>query len=441
MQNANVSKVEINPQGLSMITRTGGATITSASYSATTLILTVNYTFAPFGGVAGAWVTVTGLSPSALNGTYLLITFTGTQATMQNYYGSATAVTVSSAFMQLLTTATQGVVFGDSTFRTTAKAPIITIITKNSAVPNTPMALLNYYTTPIGCRYLRVRMVGAGGGGTVYNNTPGANSGGYSIFGSYIAYGGACGLNVASAYWNNPVYAYMGGAFQGGLGGGTFQVISYSWSAGQGRIDIATVFGNIPPTSTYYPAVGSTITLNGMTPASWNGAFTVVSCTTTGTSVSIYFTLPSYTAVTGYGMVSWQPPDSNTITIPGGQGDGGWRYSSGSYGGCLGGCSAWGANAPGWGQTNPSGALTAQPPLPLGAFCFGGGGAGGGGVSGNTAGCGGGGGQYLETYISNPASSYVTIVGQGGQGSGGDAGARYNSAPGFNGVIVVEAHF
>jgi hypothetical protein len=49
--------------------------------------------------------------------------------------------------------------------------------------------------------------------------------------------------------------------------------------------------------------------------------------------------------------------------------------------------------------------------------------------------------MYIETNISNPATSYPTLVGLGGQGSGGDPSTRFNSSPGLNGVIVVEAYF
>jgi hypothetical protein len=90
---------------------------------------------------------------------------------------------------------------------------------------------------------------------------------------------------------------------------------------------------------------------------------------------------------------------------------------------------------------NAAGAYAAQPPLPLGSFSFGGGGCGGSAVANTYAGSGGGGGMYIETFISNPATSYYTVVGLGGQGSGGDAGLRYNAAPGFNGVIIVMAYF
>ena len=113
--------------------------------------------------------------------------------------------------------------------------------------------------------------------------------------------------------------------------------------------------------------------------------------------------------------------------------------------GSMGGSCPLGFSTPGFFTTNPSGGLTAQPANAVGTYTFGGGGMGGASTGSSFAGNGGGAGQYVETYITIPnplsPSAYLYSVGQGGQGSGGDASARYNSYPGYNGVIIVEAYF
>ena len=432
MQTSYVSKVEVNPQGLSMITKTGGAGITSASYNATTLILTVNYTFAPFGAVAGSWVTVTGLSPSALNGTYQLITFSAGSATMQNYYGTATAVTLSSPFLQLLTTATQGIVFGDSTFKATAKAPIVSIIRSSTAIATTPLALSGTYTTPIGAKYLKVRMVGAGGGGGNRITAPYGANGGYTQFGSYYAYGGQVPNNeVTGAAIMNSAYPFW--YFAGGQGGGYFNTYTVSRTATTGSITLSANFSNLM-LSAILPASGTTVYMMGFQPTSWNGAFTIASCTTT----VMTFTSSGLPATTQNGYFSFDPPDSSTILVNGNTGGGSILAQASPEGGV----SAFGGYAPPGGVgVNPYGYPANFPSQAYGTASYGCGGKGSFPVGGLYSGGGGGAGQYIETIINNPTTSYTYTIGLGGVGGNGDAGQRYQSSSGGNGLVVVEAFF
>jgi len=408
--------------------------MTSASYSTTTLIATLNFTAGAQTPVAGQWITVSGASVSGYNGTFLVITGGATSLTVQNYNG--TALGTSTGTITIIGSATQGITFGDSSYRTTNSAPIITMITTNSAVAGTPMAYAGYYTTPVGAKYLKVRMVGGGGGGNGYTGSPNAGIGGYSQFGNYIAFGGNIGIiNTNTTYYYNTVYTYVGW-YQGGLGGGLFQITAATNPGSTATITINSSVSTLFITG-YLPAVGQTITINNMIPTAWNGTWTITASTTS----TISFTASSLGTVTGFGVFVLNPPDTNTFFSPGGAGGAGQINTSGYITGSMGGSSMLGGSAAGWGPYNNSGASAAQPAFPLGAYCFGGGGQGSFAVGGGIAGNGGGAGMYIETYIANPTTSYKTLVGQGGQGAGGDPSARYNASPGFNGIIVVEAYF
>jgi hypothetical protein len=275
-------------------------------------------------------------------------------------------------------------------------------------------------------------MVGGGGGGMCYNSTPAAGKGGYTQFGSFYAIGGNIAIGTSNPYWANIayVYAYI---FEGGVGGGAWQISGTSTTATTATIQINSNLSNLFPVA---PAVGSTFTISTHTPASWNGTWTVASSTTTSITFNAVLS-----ASTAYGIFVLNASDPATFTSPGGMGGHGNITTPYGMSGGQGGVSMLGGSAPGWGQLNPSGALTGQPAFTLGANIYGGGGRGGGGVGGVNGASGGGAGQYIETFISNPTTSYAFTIGAGGAGSGGDSGARYNSSPGCQGVIIVEAYF
>ena len=434
LQGAGITYATVNSKGIACNTGTITLSMTSASYSTTTLIATLNFTAGAQTPVAGQWITVSGASVSGYNGTFLVITGGATSLTVQNYNG--TALGTSTGTITIIGSATQGITFGDSSYRTTNSAPIITMIMTNSAVAGTPMAYAGNYTTPIGAKYLRVRMVGGGGGGNGYTSSPNAGIGGYSQFGNYIAFGGNIGLTSANSYYNNTAWVYAGSLGQGGLGGGLFQITAVSNPSSTATITINSTVSTLFVTS-YLPVVGQTITIQNMVPIVWNGTWTITASTTS----TISFSASGLGAGAGYGMFVLNPPDTNTVFSPGGSAAGGQINTSGNITGSMGGSSMLGGSAPGWTNANYSGNSTAQPAFPLGAYCFGGGGQGSFAISGGIAGNGGGAGMYIETYIANPTTSYKTVVGQGGQGAGGDPGARYNASPGFNGVIIVEAYF
>lgn len=411
-------------------------TVTGFTYSTTTLQVTFTYASTTNYPRSGAYITVSGLTgtPGVLNGLiYQVITSSATSMSVQSYYGSALTY-ASGGTITVLSPASAGITLGDQTSLSSHKTPIVTYIKSNSAVTNTPVAVAGTYFTPIGAKYLRVRMIGAGAGGTNFNTSPYGGIGGNTIFGSYTALGGSPGVNSSSTYYSSGTYGFVN--FTGGLGGGVYPIVGYASSP-----TTATVYVNV--TSTISPnfvtamiPIGSVINLYGFNPTSWNGAWTVTGVT----AFSITFTTGSaLSAVTLYGLLFLPTPDNNTIICAGGQGGSGYYNSSVAAGG-EGGAGFFGGGV-GFGYNNPYGFPGNSPSINFGACCFGGGGRGSGAIGSNVGGAGGGAGQYLETTISGPASSYAYSVGTGGLGGGGDSGARYSSAPGYNGLIMVEAYF
>lgn len=428
----------LNNTGVSLATFAYTNSITSASYNATTLLLTINYGFALVNAPAiGSWVSVAGLSISGLNGTYIVLTTTSTSFVVQNYYGIATSITTSGAQFTLLSPASRGYVFGDSTYKTTNQPPIVTFINRNTAVAGTPVASYGYYTPPAGCKYLKVRMVGAGAGGTNYNTSPYGGIGGSTTFNSYTAVGGNAGV-PAGAYFSNSAYPYL--YFAGGLGGGIYPIVYASPFAGSAAVwlNFSQVVSSTFATSMIN--VGSTVYLYGFSPVTWNGAFTVTFVSSQYLTIATSGTLP---AIAMWGFLTTTPPDNNTTIMAGGQG-GAAYYNSAVAGGGEGGASVFGGCSPSFGYgLNPYGFPANSPSLYSGMATYGGGGRGSSGVGTNIGGGGGGAGQYVETYISNPNPlvQYGFTVGAGGLGGGGDAGARYASSAGSNGLIIVEAFF
>lgn len=414
----------------------GGYTITVTGFTYSTTTLQVTFTYASVTNYprSGAYITVSGLTgtPGVLNGViYQVITSSATSISVQSYYGSALTY-VSGGTITVLSPASAGITLGDQTSLSSHKAPIITMILTNSAVANTPLAYTGYYTTPIGCKYLRVRMVGAGAGGSNQITSPYASNGGYTLFGTYLAYGGQCGINQttgASVFTTTYPYWY----YAGGVGGGFFVPRTSAFTASSGTLNIDTTFAN----SIAVNPGGTKIYTMGFQPTAWNGTFTITSVFTT----SVNFSATGLSAVTQYGYFSFAPFDANTILVNGNTGGGAGNQGSWAQG-PEGGVSVFGGYAPsGNVAINPYGYPVNYPSPPVGQLSFGCGGRGSMAVSGLFSGCGGGAGQYLETYISSPANSYAYTIGLGGLGASGDFNQRYMSSSGGNGLIVVEAYF
>jgi hypothetical protein len=434
--------------GLSLQGGGGTLTITTFTYSPTTLLLVFTYASSTNYPQAGAYIAVSGLTgtPAALNGNYQVVSSTATTLTVQSYYGFGITY-VSGGTITTTSPATAGITFGDLTTMSSHRAPLITIISVNGYLAGTPLANYPYYNPPVGTKYLRVRMCGGGGGGNCYNYTPNAGIGGYSRFGNYYAFGGNIGLGTPNPYWASTYYPSVSQGM-GGLGGGLFQIAGIGTNTStSAQFFISAALSTLLPTGII---VGASITISQMFPTQWNGTYTISSYTPTtvaGYSVQV-ITIPTSTtyssSITTYGIMTVNPPDSNTFITQGGCGAGGYT-SPNMLCGAMGGSCPLGFNTPGFFTYNPSGGLAAQPANAVGTYTFGGGGMGGSAAGATFAGNGGGAGQYVETYITIPnplaPSAYLYSVGQGGQGSGGDAGARYNSYPGYNGVIIVEAYF
>jgi len=419
--------------GMSLQGGGGTLTITTFSYTITTSLVVFSFASATNYPRAGAYITVSGLTgtPAVLNTTYQIISSTATSITVQSYYGAALTY-VSGGTITTISPATAGITLGDLTTISSHRAPLITMITTTSAVAGTPLTGGGNYNTPIGCKYLRVRMCGAGAGGSNQTTSPFASSGGYTTFGTYLAYGGQCAINQntgASVFTTTYPYWY----YAGGIGGGFFAPRTSAFTASSGTLNIDTTFANsiaINPTATKLYTMG-------FMPSSWNGTFTITSVFST----SVNFSASGLSAITQYGYFSFAPPDANTILINGSTGGGAGNEGTTAQG-PEGGISVFGGYAPsGNVQINPYGYPANYPSPPVGQLSFGCGGRGDMALSGLFSGSGGGAGQYLETYISAPATSYSYSIGLGGLGASGDTGQRYGSSSGGNGLIIVEAYF
>jgi hypothetical protein len=421
----------VNPTGVSLNDNPTFWSYTGAVYNATTCILTITYSAVTTIPQPGQWIKLTASSVGQYDGTYIVITGSSTQLTVQNYAG--TALGNSSGNLFLVGAGSQGITFGDSSFKQTAKSPIVSIIKSSTAVPNTPLATSGTYITPIGAKYLRVRMVGAGGGGGNRITAPYGANGGYTQFGSYYAYGGQVPNNeVTGASIMNTAYPFW--YFAGGQGGGYFNTYTVSRTGTTGSITLNSSFSNIM-LSAILPAAGTKVYMMGFSPTSWNGAFTIASCTTT----VMTFNAVGLPATTQNGYFSFDPPDSSTILVNGNTG-GGSIYAQAAP---EGGVSAFGGYAPPGGvNVNPYGFPANFPSQAYGTASYGCGGKGaqtaGAGIF---SGGGGGAGQYIETIISNPTTSYTYTIGLGGVGGNGDSGQRYQCSSGGNGLVVVEAFF
>ena len=290
--------------GMSLQGGGGTLTITTFTYSTTTLLLVFSYASATNYPRAGAYIAVSGLTgtPGALNGNYQVVSSTATTLTVQSYYGAALTY-VSGGTITTISPATAGITLGDLTTISSHATPVLTIISTNSAVAGTPLASTGYYTTPIGAKYLRVRMVGAGGGGA--NNVNSGGIGGTTVFGSLYAQGGMITASNGTPYYSNTLYPYL--FSNGGLGGGITPIVYCGHATGSNQYVFWTNYSYYICTGWYYPpAVGSSVILAGFVPTYWNGTFTI---TASGNN-SIQITGSSTTLTTptcwGYAVLSEQ---------------------------------------------------------------------------------------------------------------------------------------
>ena len=420
--------VSLDTTGVNLITTNTPISITGATYSTSTLLAVISFASTTAFPPVGSWVIIASVAPSGYNGSFLVTASGATSITVQNYtgstltYSSGGTITVNSA-------GTAGLTFGDTSTKTTNRAPIVTIISTNSAVPGTPLANTGKYITPIGAKYLQITMLGAGGGGSNFAASQGQGGiGGNTVFGSIVAYGGCAAIVTGNSYYGYTTYPFLI-YYNGGLGGGMFPVVSYVATASYASVSISDTVSN-----TFYtaPAVGTSFTLTGFVPTQWNGTYTVSNNTTPTTTSFSFATGSTYGAITYYGLLTF---NNNT--------QGGLIYTSGSSGfgttvntGTLGGGTIFG-NIPATG-TSVDGTIKTSPLNNMNVY--GAGGAGGGSYGGNTSGFGGGAGGMVQGYITSPATSYTYSIGQGGAGGASD-GTRYIAGAGASGVIIVTAYF
>lgn len=425
--------------------------MTGASYNTTTLLAVITFNTITAYPPVGSWVTIASITPSGYNGSFLVTASGTTSITVQNYTG--TTLTYSSGGTITINSAgTAGLTFGDTTTKATNKAPIVTYIATSSAITGTPLAVANTYTTPIGTKYLKVRMVGAGGGGSNWS-VPGAAGGigGNTTFtGSgtqLVAYGGSTQPNYGMSYYGSSTYPYT--YWTGGAGGGSFYVASYVSNGGNSyTLTLCSLTSAIGPqlVTTNNYLTGTTMTLFGFQTVinrndlNWNRIVTITSYTATTVTFTAVTTL---SAPVTYGLIILNNTNTTTYVSPGQAGFPSSNIGNGAP--APGGVSMLGYGTPFYamGVNNTLDIPNYPVTCPSGSPFYGGGGAGGGNVvtsGSNGGGNGGGAGQYIETYISAPATSYTYTLGAGGQGGAGD-GYRNNCGTGGNGFIIVEAYF
>jgi collagen type VII alpha len=436
----------LNQQGFSVNTSNAFVTITSIGISlwaTNNCYVTVYFSTQPASFNMGQWVAISGFSGtlSSMNGTFMVYAGTSGSVTFQTYT-QPTGTYTSGAVLVPLSTTTAGITFGDQTSINTHQTPITTLITSSAAIPGTPLAIANQYTTPVGAKYLKVRIIGAGGGGQNYL-AGNANYGGYTTFGSFLAMGGSISPYSGLTIYANSSFPFLD--YTGGMGGGYYPVTGLGTTTTTMTLTFPTML-TISPIMIYWPpgytpVAGQTVYTTGFIPTSLNGSWTVTTSGNTQVTVSTT-AFPSGVSVSVWGYFTVSPPPGVQVQVCGGCGQSGYVNSNVSAT-TVGGTAMFGTCTPPFNNNNAGGGggSNTYPSIPLGMASYGGGGCGGTGVSGNIAGAAGGGGQYTEVVISNPISSYAYVIGAGGKGASTDGGARYQCGPGNNGCVIVEAYF
>jgi hypothetical protein len=200
------------------------------------------------------------LSTGTTTGYVFTISTSSTVAIGDTYTNNAVTYTVLAAL-----SAQTGAVF----FASGASAPLASgTLTRatgagTSSITFTANQALATYTLPIGCLYIKVRMVGGGGGGAGGGSTDGGGTtgGGNSYFGALLmsanggsagAWGGNPGLGGAASLGTGPIgFAIRGGMSSGVAGVGTSTALTAPCGSGGG----VSPFGGA--------GAGGTITLIG----------------------------------------------------------------------------------------------------------------------------------------------------------------------------------